>query len=206
MKKDDATTLADHTIQHYSDHSERFWEGTKDHDVLQNITALLGHINTPAPNKILDFGCGPGRDLKTFKDLGHDPYGLDGCEEFCQMARELSGQKVYHQNFLELDLPEKFFDGIFANASLFHTPKNELPALLKKLSASLAPKGVLFSSNPRGNQENFDGSRYGNYMELKPYQEIVERAGFTLVDHYYRPQGLPKEECPWLACVFKKNL
>lgn len=192
------------TIKHYEDNHERFWEGTKDHDVSQNIEAILKHIKAQAPYKILDFGCGPGRDLKRFKELGHEPYGLDGCENFVRMAKEHSGCHVYHQNFLEVDLPNNFFDGVFANASLFHVPKNQLEDILKKLHRSLKSERILFSSNPRGQGENFDGKRYGNYMELEEYSEIASKAGFKLLDHYYRPQGQPIENCPWLACVFSK--
>ena len=117
------------TIQHYADNPVGFWEGTRNHDVSQNINALLGHIEGNSPFNILDFGCGPGRDLKAFKDLGHNAIGLEGCEEFCQMAVVYSGCEVYHQNFIDVDLPHSFFDGIFANASLFHVPKNNLSNL-----------------------------------------------------------------------------
>jgi SAM-dependent methyltransferase len=204
MKKYQEKELTLKTLKHYSDNTSQFWEGTKDHDVLQNITALLSNIKSDGPFKILDFGCGPGRDLKQFKDLGHEAYGLDGCQQFCHMAEEFSGCNVFHQDFVETKLPNLFFDGIFANASLFHVPKNSLSNLIKTLHKSLAPNGIIFSSNPRGNGEDFEGSRYANFMELEEYQEIIELEGFKLIDHYYRPQGAPKENCPWLACVFRK--
>lgn len=193
------------TLKHYEDNHERFWEGTKDHDVSQNIAALLAHIKGEAPYRILDFGCGPGRDLKQFKDLGHEPYGLDGCANFVRMAKEYSGREVFHQNFLELDLQNNFFDGIFANASIFHVPKDHLAKLFEQLHRALKPGGILFSSNPRGQGENFDGSRYANYMELEEYVTIASANGFELIDHYYRPQGQPIEKCPWLACVFSRG-
>lgn len=201
MKNDELTAK---TLQHYEKHHTRFWEGTKDHDVSQNITALLSHIQGRPPYRILDFGCGPGRDLKQFKDLGHEPYGLDGCANFVRMAREYSDCKVFHQNFLEVELQVDFYDGIFANASIFHVPKNHLPKLLAEFHRALKNDGILFSSNPRGEGETFDGQRYSNYMELEEYETILASNGFKLIDHYYRPQGQPIENCPWLACVFVK--
>lgn len=99
---------------------------------------------------MLDFGCGPGRDLQTFTRLGHIAVGLDGAERFAQMARQDSGCEVLHQDFLKLDLPAARFDGIFANAVLFHIPKQELPRILRQLHGALKPGGVLFSSNPEG--------------------------------------------------------
>lgn len=205
MKKLHPLDLTLKTLEHYESNPIGFWDNTKDHDVSQNITALLSHIQGKHPFQILDFGCGPGRDLKQFTDLGHDAYGLDGSESFCRMAHEYSGCKVYHQNFIDISLPSLFFDGIFANASLFHVPKTDLTSLLQVLHASLKENGIFFSSNPRGNREEFASTRYCNFMELEEYQQIVELAGFELLDHYYRPQGQAKENCPWLACVFKKK-
>ncbi|MBN6713652.1 class I SAM-dependent methyltransferase [Pseudomonas capsici] len=193
------------TVGHYNQVAEDFREGTRDHDVSQNIAALLRHIQGPTPWQILDFGCGPGRDLKTLSALGHVAVGLDGSEQFARMAREDSGCEVLHQNFLELDLPVARFDGIFANAVLFHIPKQELPRVLRQLHATLKPDGVLFSSNPRGqNQEGWKGERYGSYHDLEAWRELLTEAGFVELEHYYRPAGLPREQQPWLASVWRR--
>jgi SAM-dependent methyltransferase len=102
-----------------------------------------------------------------FAELGHIAVGLDGAPHFAVMARAHSGCKVWQQDFLELDLPDRHFDGVFANAALFHVPCQELPRVLLELYASLKPGGVLFSSNPRGhNEEGWNGRRYGVYMTL----------------------------------------
>ena len=120
------------------------------------------------PNKkglsLLDLGCGPGRDLLYFNKEGHHAIGLDGSYEFCEMAKSLTGLQVLQQDFLKLELPEQFVDGIFANASLFHVPSQEMIRVLKQLRSALKPKGVLFSSNPRGNTEGWQGDRYGTYL------------------------------------------
>jgi len=141
------------TLEHYNKNAQGFREGTKDHDVSQNINSLLRHINSKAPFTILDVGCGPGRDLKTFSALGHKAIGLDGALEFVEMARAETLCEVWHQDFLKLDLPKEYFDGVFANASLFHIPTQELPRVLKQFHTTLKPGGVLFSSNPRGANE-----------------------------------------------------
>jgi 2-polyprenyl-3-methyl-5-hydroxy-6-metoxy-1,4-benzoquinol methylase len=193
------------TVDHYNRVAEDFREGTRDHDVSQNIGALLRHIQGPAPLQILDFGCGPGRDLKTFTAMGHIAVGLDGSERFAQMARADSGCEVLHQNFLELNLPAARFDGIFANAVLFHVPRQELPRVLRQLHATLKPDGVLFSSNPRGqNQEGWKGERYGAYYDLETWRELLTQAGFIELEHYYRPAGLPRGQQPWLASVWRR--
>ncbi|EPN13431.1 hypothetical protein A249_10542, partial [Pseudomonas syringae pv. actinidiae ICMP 18804] len=140
--------------------------------------------------QILDFGCGPGRDLKTFTAMGHVAVGLDGSERFAEMARAETGCEVFQQNFLGLNLPQGRFDGIFANAVLFHIPRQELSRVLRELHATLKPGGVLFSSNPRGeNQEGWNGERYGAYHDLETWRQLLTDAGFTELEHYYRPAG-----------------
>lgn len=192
------------TLQHYDDRAEKFREGTLGHDVSQNIAALLQRIEGKPPATILDFGCGPGRDLKAFVALGHAPVGLDGSSRFVAMARE-EGFEVWEQNFLALDLPDNRFDGIFANASLFHVPSQELPRVLLEMHATLKPRGVLFSSNPHGqNEEGWHHGRYAVYHDLETWRRFMLEAGFVELDHYYRPTGLPRDQQPWLASVWRK--
>jgi SAM-dependent methyltransferase len=193
------------TLDHYNERAAEFWEGTRDHDVTQNIHALLRRIEGEPPFRILDFGCGPGRDLAAFRALGHEPVGLDGSAALAALARSNSGCEVWEQDFLALDLPAARFDGIFANACLFHVPSAELPRVLRELHAALKPRGVLFASNPRGNgEEGWNGGRYGVYHHLDAWRGFCQAAGFVELEHYYRPPGLPREQQPWLASVWRK--
>ncbi|MEH6386642.1 class I SAM-dependent methyltransferase [Pseudomonas profundi] len=193
------------TLGHYQRQAEQFEAGTRDHDVRQNIDALLRHIKADAPLQILDFGCGPGRDLRTFVEMGHQAVGLDGCPRFVEMARASSGCDVWLQDFLALDLPAERFDGIFANAVLFHVPSAALPSVLRQLRTTLKPGGALFSSNPRGhNEEGWSGERYGAYYDLETWRKLMNQADMAELEHYYRPAGLPREQQPWLASVWRK--
>ena len=201
----DLKEIADLTLEHYNQRAEDFWQGTRDHDVRQNIAALLQNIEGKPPYTILDFGCGPGRDLKVFAELGHVAVGLEGAVRFAEMACDHSGCKVWQQDFLGLDLPDGHFDGVFANASLFHVPSRELPRVLNELCATLKPGGVLFSSNPHGNnEEGWNRGRYGAYHDLTSWRAYMTAAGFVEITHYYRPSGLPREQQSWLASVWRK--
>jgi len=205
LTPDDLAQISALTLAHYQASAEEFREGTRDHDVSQNIAALLRHIQGAPPYRILDFGCGPGRDLRTFGALGHEAIGLDGCPRFVEMAHADSGCEVWLQDFLALELPAAHFDGIFANAVLFHVPSQELPRVLGQLRATLKPGGVLFSSNPRGdNQEGWHGERYGAYYDLANWRTLLAAAGFVELEHYYRPPGLPRAQQPWLASVWRR--
>ena len=117
-------------------------------------------------------------------------------------AAARSGNKTFDSS----SLPEAFFDGVFANASMFHIPKSMLPSVLEQLRATLKPRGVLFSSNPRGNnEESIQGGRYGAYYDLSTWRAYLTAAGFSEIEHYYRPAGLPVEQQPWLASVWRRN-
>ena len=197
--------IVDGTLAHYDERADAFWEGTRDHDVSQNLDALLSRIEGTPPFTILDLGCGPGRDLKALAGRGHVAIGLEGAARFVQMARSFSGCEVWQQDFLRLDLPAGRFDGVFANAALFHVPRSELSRVLRELNVALKPRGVLFSSNPHGNdEEGWNRGRYGVYHSPAAWGAHGAAAVFVELEHYYRPAGLPRDQQPWLATVWRK--
>jgi SAM-dependent methyltransferase len=198
--------ISESTIGHYDRLAEDFWQGTQNHDVSQNYEAFLEAIEESPPCAILDLGCGPGRDLHFFQSLGHTVTGLDGSKEFVAMARAHSSCEVLHQDFLAMTLPESHFNGVFANASLFHVPSSELPRILLDLFLTLKPRGVLLCSNPRGNNdEGLSDERYSCFFNPSTWCEYVTGAGFTEVQRYFRPPGLPRHRQPWLVTVWRKG-
>jgi len=205
LSSQDLEQAAGLTLDHYNQRAEDFRDGTQDHDVSQNIAAMLQYIEAEPPFTILDFGCGPGRDLKVFAALGHVAVGLEGAARFAEMARADSGCEVWQQDCLKLVLPPGRFDGVCANAALFHVPGQELPRVLLEVHATLKPGGVLFSSNPHGrNEEGWNRGRYGAYHDLESWRRYLSAAGFAELTHYYRPPGLPRERQPWLASVWRR--
>lgn len=199
--------IAARTLGHYEGRAAEFWEGTRDHDVSQNRAALLDAIGGAAPLRILDLGCGPGRDLAALRELGHAPVGLDGCAAFVAMARAHAGCEVLQQSFFALDLAGREFDGVFANASLFHVPRGELPRVLAALREALVPGGVLFCSNPRAFTDEVEGwqdDRYGCYLTIAGWLRVVTDAGFVCERHYLRPSDAPPARQPWLAMVCRR--
>jgi SAM-dependent methyltransferase len=205
MNSEELARVARVTLEHYDQQADAYWQGTKEHDVRQNIQELLGHLEARPPFRILDLGCGPGRDLKAFAALGHVAVGLDGSRRLAAMAREHSGCEVLEQDFLRLDLPPESFDGVFANAVLFHVPSQALPRVLRELRSALKPRGVLFCSNPHGNnEEGWSRGRYGVFHDWETWRRFMTQAGFEELNHYYRPPGQPRERQPWLASSWRR--
>jgi len=201
----DLNNITERTLAHYNESAEEFRDGTRHYDVSQNIEALLHCIEANPPFTILDLGCGPGRDLKKFSEFGHLAVGLEGAARLADMARNYSGCVVWQQDFLKLDLPHNHFDGVFANAVLFHVPSQELLRVLLELHETLKPRGVLFTSNPHGhNEEGWNRERYGAYHDLVTWRRYMSAAMFVELTHYYRPTGLPREQQPWLASVWRR--
>ena len=205
MNIEELSRISETTIAHYDRSARAYCDGTRDHDVSQNYAALLDAIEGDPPHSILDLGCGPGRDLQYFRSLGHQAMGLDGSKKFVVMAHANSGCEVLHQDFLRMELPESRFDGVFANAALFHVPSQELPRVLDEIAETLRPRGVLFCSNPRGhNEEGWSGDRYSCFFDLNTWRNYLCDAGFVELNHYYRPPGLPHHKQPWLATVSRR--
>jgi SAM-dependent methyltransferase len=206
--KEELATIEERTLGHYQANAADFWEGTRLHDVSQSRGAFLDAMGASRGRRILDFGCGPGRDLAVFRELGHEAVGLDGCAAFVGMAREHALCEVLHQSFFDLDLGPATFDGVFANASLFHVPAALLPAVLRALHESLVPNGVLFCSNPRAfeaTSEGFHGARYGHYQTVAGWTASLTDAGFAVERTFLRPNTVPEEERPWVAHVARRS-
>jgi SAM-dependent methyltransferase len=202
------------TLDDYAAVAAGYAQGNINHDVSQNIEALLRPLSGRAPLDILDVCCASGRDLVTFTKMGHRAVGLDGVPAFCAMSRELSGCDVWEQDLSALELPRGRFDGIFANACLFHLPRVALPAALATFHQALRPHGILFVSNAHGfgeDKEGWTGGRtpstrsYVCWLSEETWVETCQDAGFELINSFYRPSGKPRAQQPFLGTVWRKR-
>jgi len=195
------------TISEYQLTAEDYRIGIWNHDVSQNRDALIA-ATLKHKGRILDLGCGPGRDLVAFQNLGYKVTGLDATPAFVKMAKQIAGCEVLQQSFSTLDLPSNSFDGIFTNTSLIHIPSAEMLGVLEDLYQALSDRGVLLMSMVRGDREGFSerptGYRYVTGWEYETLKPKLEAAKFEILHHYYRPQGMSIEECYWLIIVAQK--
>ena len=146
------------TIDYYNENAKSFIEGTVAVDFTQIQNLFLEFL--PEGARILDFGCGSGRDTKYFLDLGYQVDAVDGAIELCKAASEYTGITVKHMYFQDLDETEKY-DGIWACASILHAKKEELPDIIHKMSSATKANGIIYVSFKYG---NFEGKRNGRYF------------------------------------------
>lgn len=148
----------ENTIDYYNENAKSFIEGTVSVDFTQIQNLFLEFL--PEGARILDFGCGSGRDTKYFLDLGYQVDAVDGAIELCKAASEYTGITVKHMYFQDLDETEKY-DGIWACASILHAKKEELPDIIHKMSSATKANGIIYVSFKYG---NFEGKRNGRYF------------------------------------------
>lgn len=139
------------SIDYYNQNAQAFFDRTIDVDRADAYAKFLPHL---VPNaKILDAGCGSGRDTLYFKKYGFEVVSFDASIEMVKISSKLTGVPTLHLRFQELAF-EQAFDAIWASASLLHTPYEELSSVFQKLHQALKPSGILYASFKYG-----DGSR-----------------------------------------------
>ena len=141
LTEDELTKTSTITLDHYNRHADSFWEGTRDHDVTQNRAALLEYLPGRGPFRILDFGCGPGRDLRAFKDMGHEVIGLDGAERFVELARAYQRLRGLASGFPTTGTAEGFLRWYFRQCLAFSYPESAIAARFKGTVADIETEG-----------------------------------------------------------------
>jgi SAM-dependent methyltransferase len=158
------TTLADkNTIEYYNKNSRKYFDSTVNIYMESLYSPFLELI--PPYGRILDAGCGSGRDSLYFMKKGYDVVAIDASEELVRLASALLGMAVLNMSFQELEFIEEF-DGIWACGSLLHVPKNEIKDVLNRLSRSLRKDGIIYASFKYGNGVRLqEGRIFNNYNE-----------------------------------------
>jgi len=160
------------TIRYYNDNAEAYFESTSSIDMQELYSWFLSYIN--AESRILDLGCGSGRDAKYFSSKGYEVIGVDGSKELCKHAANFSGCEIYCKLFSEIDYYREF-DAVWACASLLHIAKNDINNIIKLVTKSLKPGGIFFSCYKYGEKEEIRGERYYNdYTEAEIYKQFYD--------------------------------
>ena len=193
----------DKTIEYYNQNADMFAQGTR----LVDFTIVQERFRKmlPVGSRILDFGCGSGRDTKYFLEKGYQVAATDGSAELCRLAGSFTGIKVKEMLFQELDASGKY-EGIWACSSILHLSKKELLPVIRKMCDALKDNGVIYTSFKYG---DFEGERNGRYFTdftedtfdkfIKVIQELTIEEEWITSD--VRP-GRGEEK--WLNLILRK--
>lgn len=194
----------DATIEYYNENAKQFVETTVNVEFRHMQDLFLGKLQSGA--LILDFGCGSGRDTKYFLDQGYRVDAIDGSEELCKLASELTGIEVKHMYFQELSEVEKY-NGIWACSSILHLNHDDLEDVMKKMAFAVKPNGIIYTSFKYG---TFSGERNGRYftdMTEDTFNELLQKISRLEIEEQWITSDVRpgRGEEKWLNLILRKN-
>ena len=191
------------TLDYYNSKAKDFVSSTVDVTFTEMQDTFLEFI--PAGGKILDFGCGSGRDTKYFISKGYDVDATDGSEELCKIASEYTGIQVKQLLFEELDEVEEY-DGIWACASILHVEKKQLPEIIKKIAIATKKGGIVYTSFKYGEFEGIRNGRFFTYLTEKSFEELLRSVPELAIEKLWISADVRAErgEERWLNTVLRK--
>ncbi len=188
------------TIEYYNKNADAFVKRTVDIDMLElypKFTSLL-----PSGGKILDAGCGSGRDARYFLSQGFEVVAIDASEEMVKSASNLTGQAAVRMRFEDMSFRNEF-DGVWASASLLHIERSLLSDILATLISSLRPKGHLYLSMRDGQGDEFIDGRYFSYITESELRHLLEqRSDIELLELWTTSDRQPNRDLyKWINAV-----
>lgn len=190
------------TIDYYNMHSDQFAESTFNVDMESLYHPFLEHL--PSTARILDLGCGSGRDSLAFKKKGYEVDACDYSEELVKKAHELTGINVLHQSFYDLDKVERY-DGIWACASLLHCERDRLAEVLQKMLSALNPNGVIYMSFKYGDSDREkDGRQFTDLDENQAEALLEQFDNVQQIQQWVTLDQRPDRQEKWLNLLWKK--
>lgn len=192
------------SIDYYNKYAAKEFEETVNQDMSEIMREFLNYLEEG--DTILDLGCGSGRDSLTLYELGYDVTPLDASSEMCKLAEIHTGLDVLQMTFEQIDFDD-VFDGIWACASLLHTPKKELSGILTKIARALNEKGILYMSFKLGDFEGFRGERYFSDFTADSISQLLRENGRFEIQKLWETEDIRSghSDVRWLNVLAKKK-
>ena len=191
------------TINYYNQNADAFIQGTVSVNFKETQDKFLRQLTG---KKILDFGCGSGRDTKYFLESGFDVTATDGSEKICKKAKEYTGVHVKQMLFQELNETNQY-DGIWACSSILHLPKNELKMVFSKMITALRTEGIIYTSFKYGNFEGIRNERYFTDFTYENFCDFIKDIKNIEISEYWITDDVRpgRENEKWLNTILKKT-
>ena len=191
------------TLHYYQNHAQDFFDGTVNVDMTPLYEAFTQHLAHGA--RVLDAGCGSGRDAKAFHEMGYLVDAFDASSAMVELARQHTRLPVQLMSFSEID-GNALYDGIWCCASLLHVPSSELPSVMQKLANALKPGGVWYVSFKYGNGERVQGERRFTDMDEKGLRKLLCAVpGVEIGSPWITKDNRPGRDEIWLNGILRKN-
>ena len=183
----DKNNVVAKTIKTYEELAEDYYKTHFDINEIKTIADFF--IQNLKGQKILDIGCGPGRDAKYFSEHDLEVTGIDLTSNFVKMASQnVPNAKFIQMDMRNLDFPENSFDGIWACASFLHVPKEDAKNTLLGFRKILKPAGLIYLSVKQGNEEKFvekdeykGRTKFFAFYTQDEFKNLIEFCNFKIV-------------------------
>lgn len=176
----------DITIRTYNHIAPEFAARTWNIYLEEPMRRFTAHL--PKGAKILDLGCGPGRDVVRFREFGYQTYGADLSVGMLQEATQRIGNKgLLNCDMCHLSVSDESFDGVWLCASLLHLSKKQAILALGEIRRIIRKGGALYVSVQLGRGETWTkqfGERYFSYYQPEELAELVRKAGFEVRERW----------------------
>lgn len=198
------TDYKEKTLEYYNQNDEAFITGTLNVDFSETQEKFLSYLKPGG--KILDFGCGSGRDTKYFLSKGFEVRAIDGSKKMCEFASQFTGIDVSQLDFLDFDEKNQY-NGIWACSSILHLNSEELLHVLKNISASLKSDGIFYTSFKYGTFEGERNGRFFNDMNETRFSELLKKVSSLKLLENWATEDIRADHKSekWLNVICKKS-
>lgn len=193
----------DNQNNYYQHHAQAFFDGTVNVDMSSLYECFTRYL--PPGAKVLDAGCGSGRDAKAFQEMGHQVEAFDASSEMVALAIQHTGLSVQQKSFADVSAQQEY-DGIWCCASLLHVPAQELPSVMPKLADALKPNGIWYVSFKYGDNERENDGRRFTDMNESSLERLLEAVPQITIETMWTTQDKrPQRDEVWLNALLRKR-
>lgn len=190
------------TINYYQNHAQRFFADTINVDMASLYAPFITYL--PPGARVLDAGCGSGRDARAFAEMGYQVEAFDASSEMVRLATQHSGLAVKQMTFSDVDATDRY-DGIWCCASLLHVEAHALPQAMRTLAQALKPGGIWYVSFKYGEQEREkEGRHFSDFTESTLTALVNGLAGVQVASMWTTQDKRPDRDETWLNALLRK--